>query len=212
MKNLFLRRKQTELEEKLNMLTHAIGGIIYIVLFILMLVKCNSILEYIGSSIFFAGMFALYLGSSLYHGISNEKKKILFQKMDHLSIYLLIGGTFAPILLVTINSVTSYIFLACQWIIIAVGIYLTIKYGVKKYTKLQMFFYILLGWSGILFVPTLFKINPSLVFYIALGGIVYSIGILFYKMRNVKYMHVIWHFFVFFGTFFQFLGIYLYVI
>ncbi len=203
-------RKQSLGEEIWNAITHGLGAIAGIVGLVLLLVKSDEPREYVGSAIFGTGMILLYLMSCLYHAFRNDSKvKSVFKRFDHLSIYILIGGTFAPILLSYVDHTVGIIFFIIQWIIIVVGVVLK-AINTSKFHKLHIILYLALGWSGVFFLGDLLK-TPGLFICILGGGLVYSIGVLFYIGR-MKYNHVMWHFFCLVATLIQFLGIYLFIL
>jgi hemolysin III len=208
----FKRRDKTQSlgEELANAISHGVGALIGIVALVLMLLKSNTASEYVGSSIFGASIIILYTMSCLYHSFPPGTTKAVFKRFDHVSIYLLIGGTFAPIFLIVLPSPLKWIMLASQWAIIIVGIVLK-AVMVYKWQKLHIVLFLLLGWSGVFFMPRLANYPHSLWFILA-GGVAYSIGVIFYALRPFKYSHFIWHIFVILGTTLQFLAIYLYLL
>jgi hemolysin III len=92
-------RKQTTGEEIANAISHGIMGLFGLIALILLLIESTSIREYAGAILFGGSIMLLYIMSTLYHGLTNDKAKSVFKRMDHISIYVLIGGTFAPALL-----------------------------------------------------------------------------------------------------------------
>ncbi len=206
-----IKRNQTIGEEIGNSITHGLGAIFAIVATILMLIKADETKEYIGVIFFGIGFILLYSMSCLYHSFKNDTKiKRIFQIFDHSSIYLLIGGTYAPILLNCLEGNLGIIFLIAQWIIVVAAIFCAIF--VKKHQKIiNVVLCVLLGWSGIAVIPTIYTYNPILFWFILWGGLAYTIGIVFYLLK-FKYSHFIWHFFVLFGTIFHFIAIYLWVL
>ncbi|MGI6787803.1 MAG: PAQR family membrane homeostasis protein TrhA [Acholeplasmataceae bacterium] len=203
-------KKQSLGEELANAISHGVAALLGIVGLILLLIKSDNVSEYVGSSIFGASIILLYTMSTLYHSFPRGNTKGVFKRFDHVSIYLLIGGTFAPIFLITLESPLKWIMLASQWAIIIVGIVLK-AVKVYKFQKLHIVLFLLLGWSGLFFIPNLYNYGHSLWFILA-GGISYSIGVIFYALRPFKYSHFIWHLFVIGGTALQFFAIYLYLL
>lgn len=213
-KRRFKRRPKMQSlgEEIANAISHGVGALLGIVGLILLLIKSNTTEEYVGSSIFGASMIILYLNSCLYHSFKNESTvKAVFKRFDHVSIYLLIGGTFAPIFLVALPSPLKWIMLGLQWAVITVGVVLK-AVKVHKFQALHIALFLLLGWSGLFFVNRLFLFSVNAFWFILAGGISYSLGVIFYALRPFKYSHFIWHFFVIGGTLLQFFAIYFYLI
>lgn len=207
------RSKQIMIET-LNALTHgvaAIGSIIAIVLLILKGIEGASTVAIVAYIIYGLSLFTLFLNSTLYHSFSLSKYKAIFQKIDHGSIYLLIAGTYTPYLMISIGGTFGYAFLAIIWTLAFAGIIFEVI-ATDKYPKLSTYMYLGLGWLGIAIMYPLYQnIELNGLFLLAFGGIVYSLGTIFYRMKHNKWMHIIWHLFVVGGAFFMFISIYQYV-
>jgi hemolysin III len=208
----FKRRDKTQSlgEELANAISHGVAALLGIVGLVLLLVKSTNTSEYVGSAIFGASIIILYTMSCLYHSFPPGTTKAVFKRFDHVSIYLLIGGTFAPIFLIALPSPLKWIMLAAQWAIIITGIVLK-AVMVYRFQKVHIVLFLLLGWSGVFFMHKLAAFPYSLWFILA-GGVAYSIGVIFYALRPFKYAHFIWHLFVMAGTTLQFFAIYLYLL
>lgn len=203
--------KRSVLEEIGNAVTHGVGSVFSLVAFLLMLGASNTPEKTTGAILYFIGLFVLFTMSCLYHSFrSGSGVKRLFRRFDYSSIYLLIGATFAPILLCQIGGTFGSVFFIVQWLIIATGITFIGVFGPNKLKKLHMTLYMLLGWSGLLLLPTLLGSNPSLFLYILLGGVIYTLGVIPFALKK-GCAHFIWHFFVLGGAVVQWLGIYLYI-
>lgn len=204
------------LEEIGNSVTHGVGAILGIVALILMLNKSDGGLMILGSIVYGLSMILMMLMSCLYHAWkAGSKVKRLWRRFDYSSIYLLIGGTFAPLQLVELGihqnqmplGVTWFI---VMWVLIIVGITMTSIFGPGKIKWLNFPLYFILGWSGIMFIPGLVKYNLPLLWWILVGGLVYTFGMIpFAALRKKTVSHFIWHFFVLAGAIVQFIGIYL---
>lgn len=210
--------KQTIGEEIANSISHGIMAILGMVFMILLLVKSNETKEYLAAIIFGFGMINLYLMSTLYHAIAHEKAKDVFQRFDHLSIYILIGGTFAPLLLLLPSIQEPFVLgiglgplvFIIQWSFILIGVIFKAIW-IKKFQKLHLVIYLLMGWSALIFINQLMNFNMNAFYLVVLGGISYTIGVGFYIFPKIKYFHFIWHLCVGLGTVFQFIAIYLYI-
>lgn len=200
--------------ETLNAFTHgiaAIGSMIAIVLLVLKGIEVSSTVAIVAYIIYGLSLFTLFLNSTLYHSFSLSKYKATFQKIDHGSIYLLIAGTYTPYLMISIGGTFGYIFLAIIWTLALAGIIFEVI-ATDKYPKLSTYMYLGLGWLGIAIIyPLYHNIELNGLFLLAFGGIVYSLGTIFYRMKANKWMHIIWHLFVMGGAFFMFISIYRYV-
>lgn len=212
-----LDNRQTLGEEIANAVSHGLMAIFGIVALVLLLVRSETKLEVFAAIIFGFGIVNLYTMSTLYHAIFNPKAKSLFQRFDHLSIYILIGGTFAPALLLLPELQRPLfgieglglgpILFIVQWILIGVGVIFK-SIWIKKYAKLHVFIYLAMGWSALIFVEQLFAYQPGAFWFVFGGGVAYSLGVVFYSYPKIKYFHFIWHLFTSLGTILQFVAIY----
>ena len=198
-------------EEITNSITHGIGAILAILGLILLLFKSDTGLKITASLIYGLSIFILMLMSCLYHAFKNNTGvKRLWRRFDYMSIYLLIAGTFAPILLIFAPSLISTIVFIIQWIVVIVGIVLISIFGIESNQKLHLTLYFIIGWSGIMYLPYFYIHSLPLLFYILIGGIVYTIGMFPFTSKK-KYSHSIWHIFVLIGAIIHYIGIYLYI-
>ena len=209
---------QTLGEEIANAVSHGLMAIFGIVALILLLVKSSSNIHIVSAIIFGFGIINLYTMSTLYHALFHPKAKSIFQRFDHLSIYILIGGTFAPALLLLPGLQEPFlgtvglgvILFTVQWILILIGIIFK-SIWIKKYAKLHLFIYLAMGWSALIFVNQLLAYQQGAFWFVLLGGVAYSIGVIFYVFPKIKYFHFIWHIFTSLGTVLQFVAIYGYL-
>lgn len=202
--------------EIFNAITHGIVALLGVVAMIFLLDKALStpqviISEVVAYSIYGTSLIMLFLASTLYHSFSFSNYKDLFQKIDHASIYLLIAGSYTPYLMVTVGGVVGYTFLAIVWMAALAGVIFEVVWT-NRFPKLSTYLYLIMGWMGIFLIYPLyqsFEIGGIILLF--LGGLSYSIGTIFYKMKHLEWMHVIWHLFVAAGAIFMYFSIYLYV-
>lgn len=202
--------------EVFNAITHGITALLGVVAMVFLLDKGLSNPDYktseiVAYTIYGSSLIILFLASTLYHSFSFSKFKDLFQKVDHASIYLLIAGSYTPYLIVTVGGVVGYIFLAIVWIAALAGIIFEVVWT-NRYPRLSTYLYLIMGWMGILLIYPLYQaihINGLILLFI--GGLSYSIGTIFYRMKHLNWMHVIWHLFVAGGAAFMYFSIFLYV-
>ncbi|MEP6595922.1 MAG: hemolysin III family protein [Ginsengibacter sp.] len=204
-------RVQTDIEEKLNTITHGLGILLSMTSMPFLIIKAthnhDSAMVW-GVIIFSFGMLAVYLSSTIYHTIRDPKWKKLANIIDHISIFFLIGGTYTPIIIHYIPEKTATLFLTVQWLIIAAGVVLKLFFT-GRYEWLSVTLYIMLGWMLVFVIKPLMATMPSIIFYwIIAGGICYTFGVVFYVLENRKHAHNIWHCFVLAGTILHFIAIY----
>ncbi len=207
-------KKQEITAEVFNAITHGTATLLSLVALVLLVMKGFedaspiAITAYI---IYGISLFTLFLNSTLYHSFSFSKYKAIFQKLDHGSIYLLIAGTYTPYLMISIGGTLGYVLLAFIWGLALAGIIFEVV-ATDKFPKLSTYMYLGLGWLGVIIVyPLYYSIEINGLYLLALGGIIYSLGTIFYRMKANKWMHVIWHLFVMGGALFMFISIYNYV-
>ena len=204
-------RRQSVGEEVLNALTHGVGDLLAVfgtVLLILRAKAYGSLLNVVSVTIFGVSMILLYLISCLYHALPPSKGKQVFQVLDHCSIFLLILGTYTPVCLITVGGTFGLTIFAVNLSCGLLGIVLN-AVSLKRWKKVSLVLYIVMGWLGVLAIPVILK-NMSLggVLLLLLGGIAYTVGVVFYRQKEKPYRHGVWHFFVLAGTVLQFMAVY----
>lgn len=209
----------TRSEEIFNMVTHIVGGGFAIVMLascIVVAIMHHSLAGAITGSIFALSSLLLYTMSSIYHGLVPETAKKVMQVLDHCAVYVMIAGTYTPILVCGIvphNALLGWIMLAAVWAFAGFAIALT-AIDLKKYRVFSMICYLGLGWSALIVLKPLYEIVGLAAFLLLLiGGILYTIGAVLYGMGRAKrYMHSVWHIFVLAGNVMHFFCIILYII
>lgn len=200
--------KRPVLEEIGNAVTHGVGAILAIIALVFMLLKSDTALKITASIVYGFSMFFMMLMSCLYHSFkSGSKVKRIWRRFDYTSIYLLIGGTFAPLYLVYWGNVLGIVLFIIQWVLIVTGVTFVCVFGPGRFKWIHYTLYFAIGWSGLVFIPDWIKNNLNLLWMILGGGVVYTLGMIPFAKRNVKSAHFIWHFFVLCGAIVQFLGI-----
>lgn len=201
-------------EEKINTLSHALGAVLAVIGGILLLIKGQDldVLQQVGLVVYAASLVLLFLGSTLYHNSRDEKKRQWYKKLDHTAIYYLIAGTYTPFLSIAIPTAKAHYLLIALWVIAALGTLFKLVF-IHRFQKLSLAAYLIMGWLAVLLMDDMQRYLPAdcLKLLIA-GGLAYSIGVLFYAAKKVRYTHAIWHIFVLMGAGLQFLSIYLYII
>ncbi|MBC7001454.1 hemolysin III family protein [Photobacterium sp. BZF1] len=202
-------------EEVANSISHGLGMVFGIIGLVLLLVQAVSngadALSITSLSIYGASMILLYLASTLYHAIPFERAKRALKTFDHCAIYLLIAGTYTPFLLITLRTPLAITLMAVIWAIALIGIVLKIAF-VYRFKRLSLATYLTMGWLSLIAIyPLAMTLATGGLVLLAAGGIVYSIGVVFYVNKRIPYNHAIWHLFVLGGTVLHFLAIYFYV-
>ncbi|MDO5981302.1 PAQR family membrane homeostasis protein TrhA [Flavivirga spongiicola] len=207
-------RIQTLFEEKLNAATHAVGVLFGIVALILLIVFDNQKTNWSLFSIIVYGIsiIILFSASTLYHAVKKKRRKHYFRIIDHISIYLLIAGTYTPVLLIALHKSFGWELFWIVWGIAAFGIVLKLFFT-GRFEVFSTGLYLIMGWLIIFDFPNLSdNIGSDGVLFLFLGGLSYTVGIVFYAIQKIPFNHVIWHLFVLAGAVFHFFMIYFYVI
>lgn len=197
--------KYTGAEEFLNAFSHSIGALFSIYAIVMLAVASHNAMEASSTAIFGATLFILFQSSTLYHAMVNETAKKVFRKIDHSAIFMLIAGTYTPILLLVVKFPLSVALLAMTWYLAITGIIyscLTLKF---KYLSTGL--YLVMGWLSLFLFYAIWNNASHLsVWLLLLGGFFYSSGCIFYLSKR-KYMHFIWHLFVLAGAISHYLSI-----
>ena len=203
----------TKEEEYWNTLTHFIG-LIGSIVGVFFLFSYNNNLTYLstlGIVLFGFGLISVYLSSTLYHYVSNPILKEKLRVFDHISIYYLIAGSYAPVCLITLLDMSGLYIFGVVSLIALFGTFFKLFYT-GRYEKLSLLLYLFMGWLVIIDIKTLFEaIEFNGFLLLILGGVSYSIGTIFYSLDK-KYAHTIWHLFVLAGSTLHFFFILFYII
>ncbi|CAM3025887.1 PAQR family membrane homeostasis protein TrhA [Vibrio neptunius] len=202
-------------EEIANTLTHGIGMVLGIVGLVLLLIKAvdhnADALTITSMSIYGGSMIVLFLASTLYHAIPYQKAKRALKTFDHCAIYLLIAGSYTPFLLVSLRTPLAIGLMIVIWSIALVGIIMKLAF-VYRFKKLSLVTYLLMGWLSLVVIYQLaLNLDVGGLTLLAAGGVIYSLGVIFYVAKRIPFNHAIWHGFVLAGCACHFLAIYLYV-
>ena len=205
-----LTKRYTLGEEIFNSVSHGAGGPLSIagtaVLIVLAAIYSNA-WGVVSSAIFGASLIILYTMSTLYHAITNPKAKKFFRIMDHNTIFFLIAGTYTPITLVPLRGAFGWVLFGIVWGAAILGIVLN-SIDLEKFRKPSVVCYIAMGWVVIIAVkPMIEKVYPLSLWFILIGGLFYTVGVIFYVKKNKKYFHSIWHLFTIAGSVFHYFAV-----
>ena len=202
-------------ERLFNTITHGIGSVLSIVALVLMVVYASynsDAWSIVGVSIFGSTLILLYMSSTLYHAFSNGRVKQIFKTLDQSFVYLLIAGTYTPVLLITLRNTLGWTVFGLVWVMAIGGITHRIFFF-DKLKKLSLVSYIVMGWLSLIVFKSLLNAAPAeLVVWLLIGGAFYTGGLIFYSWEKLPFNHAIWHLFVLGGSFSHFMGIYLYLV
>lgn len=197
-------------EEIANAITHGIGLLLSIAALVLLIITATSIGSswYIVSfSIYGGTMILLYLSSSLLHSLPKGKVKDFFEFLDHSAIFLFIAGTYTPFILTVLRGTLGWTLFGVIWSLALFGILFKIFF-LKRYLYTSTILYILMGWLVVIaWEPLSNALTPISLLFLVMGGILYTIGAIFYVWRGFPFHHAVWHLFVIFGSVCHFFSI-----
>ena len=203
------------LEEKTNIISHAIGLALSILGTLLMLFRASGsgdILHIIGAGIFGASLIALYAASTFYHSAKDPKVRARLRINDHATIYLLIAGTYTPFTLITLKGWIGWTVFGVSWGMAVCGVVLKLFFT-GRYNLLSTLMYIFMGWIIIFAIKPLVNSIPiDGIFWLIAGGLAYTTGAIIYSIKKIPFNHAIFHVFVLLGSFCHFVSVYVYVL
>lgn len=217
MKKFFIKphKRQTLLEEVFNSATHAIGallGIAALVLLVVLSAQQGSAVKVVGSAIFGSSLIIMYSASALYHVFRRPNLKKIFKVIDHSSIYLLIAGTYTPVVLVVLAGGWGWSLFGVIWGFALIGLIFKL-FATGKFEVVSTVAYVCMGWLAIIAIKPLYDALPGAGFaWLLAGGISYTLGVIFYAWDQLRFGHAIWHLFVLGGSVCHFFLILWYVV
>jgi hemolysin III len=207
-------RPQSNGEEIANSITHGVGVAISVAALVLLVVFASQkgdAWKVVSFSIFGATMICLYTASTLYHAFREEKLKRFFKLLDHSSIYLLIAGSYTPITLTVMRGGWGWTMFGIIWGLAIAGVIFKILF-IEKFKVLSVIIYVVMGWIVVIAIkPMLTMVPHGMLMWLLIGGLSYTLGVIFYAWRTFPYHHAVWHLFVLGGTISHFLGMLFYL-
>lgn len=208
-------KKNRKSEELWNVITHGTGALLsFVALGVLVVFSVfkGTMIHFAASLVFGLSLVLLYSASTLYHAAYTLKWKRIFQKADHICIYILIAGTYTPIALLGLKGVWGWAVFGCIWAFALAGFIFKFS-PLQRSEKLSLTLYALMGWLIITVIkPLIENLAPEALYYLLGGGLCYTFGIYFFVKEKIPYNHTIWHIFVLSGSALHFFGIFFYLI
>ncbi len=210
----FISLKDYKNEELWNGLTHFTGVILTVIGIPLLFYFDNKItsLSTLSIILFSFGLLLVYSSSSVYHFIINPKLKKKFQILDHISIYYLILGSYAPVCLITLYEYSGINIFITVLILSIIGTLIKLFFT-GRFQIFSLLLYLAMGWLIVIDINFLFELlNVEAKLLLIIGGLSYTLGTIFYSLDKIKYFHSIWHLFVLAGSVSHYLMILLYIL
>ena len=201
-------------EELINAYSHGLGAILAFIAAIFLIVKGYGLPlgQWISLWVYGLSLVLLLSSSMLYHFAQDELKRYWYKKLDHTAIYYLIAGTYTPFLSIGIPTAKAHYLLIALWIIALIGTLFKLVF-IHRFQKVSLAAYLVMGWLAVLVMDDMQRyLSKDAIQLLIAGGLAYTVGTLFYALKNVRYTHAIWHVFVLLGAGLHFLAIYCYVL
>lgn len=201
-------------EELINAYSHGLGAILAFIAVIFLIVKGYGLPlgQWISLWVYGLSLVLLLSSSMLYHFAQDERKRYWYKKLDHTAIYYLIAGTYTPFLSIAIPTAKAHHLLIALWVIALIGTLFKLVF-IHRFQKVSLAGYLVMGWLAVLVMDDMQRyLSKDAIQLLIAGGLAYTVGTLFYALKNVRYTHAIWHVFVLLGAGLHFLAIYCYVL
>ena len=203
------------LEERINILSHAIGLLLSIIAVVLLVTRASSYVmawHIVSAAIFGASLITLYAASTVYHSATRAELRARLRIIDHATIYILIAGTYTPWTLRTLNGTAGWLIFAFSWGMAISGIILKLFFT-GRFNLVSTLMYVFMGWIIIFAVKPLIASLPTEgLFWLVAGGLSYTVGAIIYSIKKVPLNHATFHLFVLAGSICHFVAVYFYVL
>jgi len=205
----------SSVEEKTNIISHAIGFILGIVALVLLVTYASlygNVWHIVSFSIFGTSLIILFAASTFYHSAKKPELRSRLRILDHASIYILIAGTYTPFTLVTLNGPIGWSIFGTAWGLALTGIILKLFFT-GKYKLISTLMYIFMGWIIVFAIkPVINNLSLEGLLWLFAGGTAYTIGAILYSIKKIKFNHAIFHMFVLIGSSCHFVSVFFYVL
>jgi len=209
-----LIHRYSKSEERLNILTHALGLLLSVIGLPFLIIKAlnfDGFLKPTSLIIYGLSMIVLYAASTFYHAAKEAKLRRKLNIFDHAAIYILIAGTYTPFTIIVLEGVTGWILFGLTWFFALVGVVMKLFYT-GRFDKLSTVMYVLMGWQIVFAINPLMKsLSSNGLNFLFVGGVFYTIGAILYSIKKLPYNHATFHIFVLLGSFSHFFSIYFYI-
>lgn len=205
----------TVTEEIVHAVSHGIGALLSMAGLVVLVVKAageGDPWRVVSAAVYGSSLAILYLGSTLYHALRMPGPKEVFRTLDHSSVFILIAGTYTPFTLVTLRGPWGWTLFGLAWGLCLTGILFKVKFG-NRFAFFFGLLYVVMGWMSLLALEPLVSALAPAGFRLLLGGgLVYTLGVIFYSIDRIPWNHAIWHVLVMMGSFLHYMAVLFYVI
>lgn len=205
----------TKKEEVANAIIHGIGAVLSVIALITLIIAASesgTAWHVTSFTIYGVTMLLLYVSSTLVHSFPQGRVKDIFEICDHASIYLFIAGTYTPFLFLVVKGALGWTLFGIVWGMALVGVVFKLFFT-KKFLYLSTMLYIIMGWLIVFaWKPLVMSLAPGGLVLLVIGGVLYTVGAVFYVWRMFPFHHAVWHVFVLAGTVVHFFGVFYYLL
>lgn len=205
----------TKGEEVANAITHGIGALLSIAALVLLIVDAamhGNAWHIVSFTLFGSTMLLMYICSTMLHSLPRGKAKDIFEIFDHSSIYFFIAGTYTPFLFLVVKGWVGWTIFGIVWGL-AIGGTIFKSFFAKKFVLYSTLLYVIMGWLIIFaWEPLVTNLHPNGILLLVIGGVLYTVGSIFYVWRGFKYHHTLWHLFVIGGSIAHFFCVLVYLV
>lgn len=205
----------TPVEEFVNISSHAIGLLLSVIATGFLIAHAGQnggVWHIVSFAIFGSSLIILYAASTSYHSAKDPMLRRKLRVIDHAAIYVLIAGSYTPFTLVTLNGSTGWMIFAASWAMAITGVVLKIFFT-GRYNLISTAMYVFMGWMIMFAIkPLAANLPAGGIYWLAAGGVAYTLGAVIYSIKRVKFNHAIFHVFVLIGSASHFVAVYFYVL
>jgi hemolysin III len=215
MKNVKGIKNYSPMEEKINIVSHAVGFVFSMVALVLLVARAiqhGNAWHIVSFSMFGSSLLILYAASTIYHCAQSAALRNRLNIIDHASIYVLIAGTYTPFTLVTLNGPTGWVIFGISWGMALTGLILKLFFT-GKYDIISTIMYVFMGWIIVFAIkPLIHHLPLNGLLWLFAGGISYTMGAILYSIDKIKFNHAVFHLLVLIGSFCHFMSVFFYVL
>ncbi len=201
-------KKDGLLEILFNAISHGLGALYGVILTLVLLINSNTSYEVISSIVFGFAVFYMFMMSTLYHSLVKTKAVGVFKRLDHSAIYFLIASSFVPYLLIAVKDAPDLISISILYTVAITGIVFK-AINPRKYKWFHIGLFLAMGWTALFFVNDIYAFSQLAFYFLTAGGIMYTVGVIFYAVISFKLSHFVWHLFVLFGLICHSIAVYI---
>lgn len=200
------------IEERINVLTHAVGLLLSIAALVLLVIRATGTLQTVSVAVFASSMIALYAASTIYHNAGPSSFRYWMRTVDHATIYVLIAGSYTPFTLLVLKGTLGWTLFGVSWGMALTGIVVKLFFT-GRFDRTSTAMYVFMGWIIVFAIkPLIENLATGGLMWLFAGGIAYTAGALFYSFKRLPYGHAVFHVFVLAGSACHFVAVYFFVL